>query len=93
MKIDKIIKPTKAKLKTFLLLFFGIHVLNLLLIFLVIGFWDGSLGLGIPVSFYKISCGMRLDYSTPCVTGLNIFKLFLNIFIWYSISSVVKRNK
>ena len=92
MKIINILKPTKAKLKTFLLLFFGVHALDVLLIFLIIGFWDSSLGLGIPISFYKISCGMKLDPS-PCITGLNIFKLLLNVFIWYSISSVVKRNK
>ena len=92
MKITNIFKPTKTKLKTFLFLFFSVHVLNTLLILLAIGFWDGPLGLGIPISFYKISCGMRLD-PAPCITGLNVFKLLLNVFIWYSVSSVIKRNK
>ena len=92
MKIANILKPTQARLKTFLLLFLGVHLLNALLILLVAGFWDGPLWLGVPIPFYKLSCGMALGLGS-CVIGLNAFKLLLNMVIWYFISLLIRRSK
>lgn len=68
-------------LKSFVRLFFIVHLLNLLFLFLVIGFWDLGLYFGFPKTFYVINCGLvRGDYICP--RGFNFFALIFDILFW-----------
>ena len=92
MNIKKILKPTKSKLLFFIVLFAGVHVLNLILIFLVAGFWDAGLSVGFPISFYVLSCGLvRADF--VCNYGFNVLKLLINVLFWYGVVIIIKRNE
>ncbi|CAN5190125.1 hypothetical protein BH09PAT1_BH09PAT1_8540 [soil metagenome] len=78
----------RTSLKTFLILFTSVHVLNVILLLLVMGFWDGGLSIGLPKAFYIINCGFILD-PTQCPTGFNFLGLIIDIMFWYIVAIVL----
>ncbi len=95
MKILEFVRPTKSKIILFTKLFFVFHLINLGLMILVIGFWDGPLTFGFPVPFYLLSCGMlfSIEPSLVCPVGLNIPLLLFNILFWYLTSCIIRAIK
>lgn len=85
-------KILKSSWTTFLILFFSVQVINLLLIVLVGGFWDGGLYLGIPKAFYVINCGfIRGDYICP--RGFDLIGLIIDLLLWFIIAVLIKYFK
>lgn len=94
MSIKKILMPSKGKLLLFSTLFIGIHALNLALIFLIAGFWDGGLAVGFPIPFYTIGCGRIsvLAENFVCNYGFDFIRLLINILFWYGVTFLIKRR-
>ncbi|OGK11771.1 hypothetical protein A2954_04925 [Candidatus Roizmanbacteria bacterium RIFCSPLOWO2_01_FULL_37_12] len=79
----------KTAFKTFLFLFGLVHIINIVLLYLVGGFWDGGLSIGFPKAFYIINCGFRSG-RLECPIGFNFFGLFLNLSFWYFVAFIIK---
>ncbi len=74
--------------KIFVILFSSIHVLNLILVFLVMGFWDAGLSLGFPKAFYIINCGFNIQNFT-CPIGFNSAGLGIDLLFWYITAVII----
>lgn len=73
-------------LKLFLKLFILTHLLNIGLIILVMGFWDGGLSVGFPKPWYVINCGFL---SALCPFGFNASGLLIDIVFWYVAAAII----
>lgn len=82
-------KKLLSSAKVSIILFLSIHAVNLLLLILVMGFWDGGLSIGFPKAFYVINCGFNIQNYT-CPMGFNLLGLIIDILVWYLISLIVK---
>ena len=76
-------------LKAFLIIFVSVHIINLVLLVLVMGFWDGGLSFGFPKAFYVINCGF-IPNSNECPTGFNFYGLILDLLFWYILAIIIK---
>ena len=92
LKLKNLLLPTGEKIRLFLSVFLGLHVLNAGLVYLIGGFWDGGLSIGLPLPFYVINCGL-IRNSQSCNYGLHIGGLLFDVAFWYCIAIVIKRRK
>ncbi len=76
--------------KLFLKIFITIHLVNIGLIILVMGFWDGGLAVGFPKTIYVINCGF---VPHACPVGFNVIGLVIDIAFWYIVAVIIKSFK
>ena len=86
--VDSLINKVISARKTFIILFLSVHLLNLVLYILAMGWWDGGLSFGFPKEFYIINCG--LGGFTECPIGFNFFGLLIDLLFWYILAIVIQ---
>jgi len=86
--VDSLINKVISARKTFIILFLSVHLLNLVLYILAMGWWDGGLSFGFPKAFYIINCG--LGGFTECPIGFNFLGLLIDLLFWYIVAVVIK---
>ena len=84
------LRLTKHRLFIFLIIFFGIHIVDFCIVLVLGGFWDAPLSVGLPFGFYTYSCGMLNEECTP---GLVYYAVFIDIVIWYILSTFILPNQ
>ena len=85
----------KRTLFNFLKVFIVFQLVSILVIFLLMGWYDGSMSYGLPLGFYKISCGMsyrQIIDKFPCDYGFKTFKFIADLVIIYIIVLLVVKR-